>query len=49
MKKRTIISCAADHSYTAPGIVVEERAAEQGFLNSAPIEDIEKDEEVPFI
>ena len=43
------ISCTGERNYMAPAFAVVECAAEQGYLVSAPIEDVGKDEEIPFV
>ncbi|MBQ3026021.1 MAG: hypothetical protein IJD27_00670 [Alistipes sp.] len=49
MKKLFFDARIGENSYVAPIIEVEECMAEQGYLVSAPIEDVGKDDEVPFV
>lgn len=42
------IAIADVNHYSAPTFEVEECVAEQGYIASTPIEDVGKDEEVPF-
>lgn len=49
MKRDLFTSRTDENNYIAPTIVVEACIAEQGYLVSAPIEDVGKDDEVPFV
>lgn len=49
MKTKTFDLYSCECNYTAPTFEVEECLAEQGYLVSAPIEDVGKDEEIPFV